>query len=199
MWCAMHDAVQRAVEALALHNLVVRVVLTLCAAVLVYPLALAWLVVVARRLDRVSVRAVARGAVLIVLALAASRVFAHLVVDPRPYLVTHTAPLTPTARDNGFPSDHVLLAAALAVSLWWLDRRWLPAFAAGVVLVMLGRLGVGAHHTLDVLGSVVIVVGAALVAAALPLPVRWSRPVVAALRRQGVTSSGVDIRRGPPV
>ncbi len=177
MWCAMHDAVQRAVEALALHNLVVRVVLTLCAAVLVYPLALAWLVVVARRLDRVSVRAVARGAVLIVLALAASRVFAHLVVDPRPYLVTHTAPLTPTARDNGFPSDHVLLAAALAVSLWWLDRRWLPAFAAGVVLV----------------------IGAALVAAALPLPVRWSRPVVAALRRQGVTSSGVDIRRGPPV
>jgi len=67
--------------------------------------------------------------------------------------------------------------AWLTASLWWIDRRWAPAFVAGVVLVMIGRLGVGAHHTLDVLGSVAIVIVAALVARAIPLPARWSAPL----------------------
>jgi len=71
----------------------------------------------------------------------------QVTVTPRPYLVTHTRPLIPTSHDNGFPSDHTLLAAALTASLWWIDRRWLGAFALGTLLVLVGRLGVGAHHT----------------------------------------------------
>ena len=47
------------------------------------------------------------------------------------------------------------LAAALTAGLWWLGRRFMVPFAAGTLLIMLGRLGVGAHHTLDVAGSVV--------------------------------------------
>jgi len=51
-----------------------------------------------------------------------------------------------------------------------------------VVLVMIGRLGVGAHHTLDVLGSVAIVAVAARVARAIPLPARWAAPLFPARR-----------------
>ncbi len=90
----------------------------------------------------------------------------------------HVRPLIPVARDNGFPSDHTLLAAFLTAALWWIDRRALAAFAVGTLLVMVGRLGVGAHHTLDVLGAVGIVAAAALVVAALPLPVAWNRPLL---------------------
>jgi undecaprenyl-diphosphatase len=117
-------------------------------------------------------------AALVVVAYVASRILTGVIYDPRPYLVEHLRPLMALSRDNGFPSDHTLLAAALAASLWWIDRRLVLPFAVGAVLVMLGRLGVGAHHTLDVLGSVAIVTAAAVLAGALPLPVAWKAPLL---------------------
>ena len=90
----------------------------------------------------------------------------------------HVRPLIPVARDNGFPSDHTLLAAFLTATLWWIARRALAVFAVGTLLVMAGRLGIGAHHTIDVLGTVGIVAAAALVVAVLPLPVAWNWPLL---------------------
>jgi undecaprenyl-diphosphatase len=91
-------------------------------------------------------------------------------------VVEHIVPLTSVSTDSGFPSDHTLLVAALAAALYWLDRRFIPLFAAGTLLVMLGRLGVAAHHAADVAASLVIVALAAACAAALPLPAGWQRP-----------------------
>ncbi len=178
----LRDAIQQNIETLAVHNAIARPIIILCAAALVYLLVAGWLLVVARRQDRLSLAVAAHIVGLGILAYLASKVLSGIVIDPRPYLVTHTHPLIATARDNGFPSDHVLLVAWLTASLWWIDRRWAPAFAAGMVLVMIGRLGVGAHHTLDVLGSVVIVTVAALVSRAIPLPARWSAPLFPAGR-----------------
>ncbi len=59
------------------------------------------------------------------------------------------------------------------ISLWWIARRYIPLFALGVILVALGRLGVGAHHTLDVVGSFVIVLVVALIIGLIPLPRAW--------------------------
>jgi len=92
--------------------------------------------------------------------------------------VEQAHPLIPVVRDNGFPSAHTLRAATLTATLWWIDRRALAAFAVGTLLVMAGRLGIGAHHTIDVLGAVGIVVTAALVVAALSLPMAWNRPLL---------------------
>ena len=178
----LRDAIQQNIETLAVHNAIARPIIILCAAALVYLLVAGWLLVVARRQDRLSLAVAAHIVGLGILAYLASKVLSGIVIDPRPYLVTHTHPLIATARDNGFPSDHVLLVAWLTASLWWIDRRWAPAFAAGMVLVMIGRLGVGAHHTLDVFGSVVIVTVAALVSRAIPLPARWSAPLFPAGR-----------------
>ncbi len=187
----MRDTLQRALEVLALHNGAAWLVLVFCAAWLVYLLGLAWLVVALRRLRSLSWRTVARVVALGVLAVVGSKVLTHVIIDPRPYLVTHTRPLIPTSHDNGFPSDHTLLAAALTASLWWIDRRWLGAFALGTLLVLLGRLGVGAHHTLDVVGSVVIAAVAALIVGALPLPASWRTPLLPVL--------GQGRRPGPPL
>jgi membrane-associated phospholipid phosphatase len=174
----MHDVIQQAVQALAYQNTLTRDGAIICASVVVYLLGLAWLVVVAWQRTTLTVAAAARIVALGVLAYLVSKVLTHVIIDPRPFIEVHTRPLIPTSRDNGFPSDHALLVDALAVSLWWIDRRWLGAFALGAVLVALGRLGVGAHHTLDVVGSLAIVAGAALVVGLLPLPAEWQRPIL---------------------
>ncbi len=193
----MHDTIQQAVEGLALHNTAARVVVILCAAVLVYLLGLAWVVVVGRHWRRMTLRTVVRVLALGVLVALGSKVLTHVIIDPRPYIVAHTHPLIPVSHDNGFPSDHTLLAAALTASLWWIDRRLLLAFAGGTVLVMLGRLGVGAHHTLDVLGAVGIAAVAAVVVRAVSLPATWERPLLPALRGASGERTRSIARRDP--
>jgi len=174
----MHDSIQQGLQTLASHNVAARDALIVCAVAVVYVMAAAWLVVIARCRAWLTLGAVVRLAALGVLAYAASKVLTSVVADPRPYLVEHVRPLIPVARDNGFPSDHTLLAATLTATLWWINRRALAAFAIGTLLVMAGRLGIGAHHTIDVLGAVGIVVTAALVVAALSLPAAWDRPLL---------------------
>ena len=176
----MHDVIEQAVYALASHNVVARAVVILCAAVVLYLLVLAWLVVVARRQARLTLATAAHVVVLGALAYLLAKVLGHLIVDPRPYLVDHVRPLIPVAHDNGFPSDHTLLAAVLTASMWWIDRRLLAAFAVGTVLVLVGRLGIAAHHTIDVLGSVAIAAVVALILAVAPLPPAWNAPVLPA-------------------
>ena len=78
----------------------------------------------------------------------------HIYVDPRPFVVDHFIPLISHTSDNGFPSDHTLLAAAFAaVGMYW--NKWL-----GIVLwiitgiIAVARVYVGVHHPLDVLASI---------------------------------------------
>jgi membrane-associated phospholipid phosphatase len=193
----MHDMIQQGMEALAAHNAVTRAVAVLCATVVIVLLAVAWLIVAVRHRRTLMVAEGARIAALAALALLLAKVLTHVVSDPRPYLVDHVAALTPLSHDNGFPSDHTLLAAVLAASLWWIERRLIPPFVVGVALVMLGRLGVGAHHTIDVLGSVAITLVAALVARAAPVPVRWDRPLLPALRRASAAVVRPIVQRDP--
>src|SRR5205085_4583351 len=121
----MSDVIQQRVQALAYQNVLTREGAIICAVVVVYLLGLAWLVVVTWQRTTLTAATAARIVALGVLAYLVTKVLAHVIIDPRPYVVTHTRPLIPVARDNGFPSDHVLLAAVLTAGLWWIDRRWL--------------------------------------------------------------------------
>lgn len=85
-----------------------------------------------------------------------SRVAAFIYYDPRPFVVGHFTPLVPHAPDNGFPSDHALLTAALAAIItrynWKMGAIvWLIA-----ILVDTARVAAGIHHTIDIAGSVII-------------------------------------------
>lgn len=161
---------QSAIHSWAMRHLLARDLVIVCAAGLIYVLSALWVLLVFAHRRQFTVADAIRIVVLGGLALLGSTILTHVVSDPRPYLVTHTQPLIPVSHDNGFPSDHVLLAAALTLSLCWINWRWMPYFLAGTLLVALGRLGVGAHHTLDVIGSMAIAFVALLVALALPLP-----------------------------
>ena len=63
----------------------------------------------------------------------------------------------------------------MTAALWWIDRRLMMLCAILTLFIMLGRLAIGAHHTLDVVGSVALVLVAFLVANWLPLPTRWDQ------------------------
>jgi undecaprenyl-diphosphatase len=114
--------------------------------------ALAW--VLASRRDKVTM--LVAGAVTLVLTVIAIKLAALAWVDPRPFVVDGRAPLIPHPADNGFPSDHTTLGAAIAVAvLAW--RRWLGAGLL-VVAVAVGAARVAAHvhHVPDVVAGLVI-------------------------------------------
>lgn len=90
--------------------------------------------------------------------------------DPRPFAEGHYRPLIAHVADNGFPSDHGLLAAFLVVCVL-LTRVWLavPITATLAILVDWARVGAGIHHPIDVIGSAAFVaIGASIAVAITP-------------------------------
>jgi undecaprenyl-diphosphatase len=93
-----------------------------------------------------------------------SLIGSQLYFDPRPFVDGHVHALIKHGFDNGFPSDHTLLAAVVAATVYTVSRRWGVVFLAGAVAVGLGRVLVHVHHLIDILGSFVLTGLAAVVA-----------------------------------
>ena len=100
------------------------------------------------------------GALSYCLALLASK----LIHDPRPFVTGHFVPLIPHSSDNGFPSDHTLLASFLAWSVLHYSRKLGLALLAVALLIGLARMAAGVHHSWDILGSFVITAFASFIA-----------------------------------
>ncbi|GAC1469266.1 MAG: undecaprenyl-diphosphatase [Chloroflexota bacterium] len=77
--------------------------------------------------------------------------------DPRPFATDHVRPLIAHARDNGFPSDHALLAAIVVAAVLVLRPWWAIPFAVLAFLIDWARVGAGIHHVIDVVGSSIFV------------------------------------------
>jgi len=90
---------------------------------------------------------------------------ASLFIDnPRPFVVEGITPLIQHIADNGFPSDHTLLATTLACIVFVYNKP-LGAILLGLsILVGVSRVLAGVHHYLDVSGSVLIAVFATYLA-----------------------------------
>lgn len=85
------------------------------------------------------------------LALSLNQPVGRLVHEPRPY-VTHPGMLrlvSPTS-DFSFPSDHAVMAGAVAAALLLVNRRLGTAAVAAAALMAFARVYVGAHYPLDV-------------------------------------------------
>jgi membrane-associated phospholipid phosphatase len=100
----------------------------------------------------------------LVLSYGLAKLGAALYSDPRPFTQDHVKPLIAHAADNGFPSDHALLAAALVAILVVAGTRWAVVAAAIAILVDCARVGAGIHHVVDVLVSTLFVALALLIA-----------------------------------
>jgi undecaprenyl-diphosphatase len=97
------------------------------------------------------------GAFIAIVSYIISRIAGALYFDPRPFVVGHFIPLIAHAADNGFPSDHVLLTGALAMIVWFYNKKLSIVLWVLALLIGWARVYVGIHHTADIVGSIVIV------------------------------------------
>jgi undecaprenyl-diphosphatase len=98
------------------------------------------------------------------LAYALARIASDLYNDPRPFVVGHFTPLVAHAADNGFPSDHTLLAATIAALVFYFNKTTGAVLFIVALLIGFSRVAAGIHHPVDVAGSAVIGIVAVIVA-----------------------------------
>jgi undecaprenyl-diphosphatase len=85
-----------------------------------------------------------------------------LYFNPRPFVVENFTPLVAHAADNGFPSEHTLLSAAVAALVYFFSKKLGALLFVLALLVGAARVLAGVHHALDVTGSIIIAFGVAL-------------------------------------
>jgi len=74
---------------------------------------------------------------------------------PRPFVVFNFTPLIAES-GSSFPSGHMMLFFALAVTVWYVNRAWGVWFLALSAVIGVARIYVGVHWPLDILGGAVI-------------------------------------------
>ena len=100
------------------------------------------------------------------LAVAVNQLVVNAVDEPRPYTVLpHALVLVSRSGDYSFPSDHAVMAGAVAAGLLIVSRRLGALAVAAALLMAFARVYVGAHWPADViagllLGGLITVLGA---------------------------------------
>ena len=137
----------------------------LCADTLIFlvPLTLVcgWL-----RATSIRRRLLLEAAVAGLLALGLNQLIGLVWSHPRPFMIGLGHTLIPHVADSSFPSDHVTLLSAVAVT-FLIRRRWLKA-GLGLALLVLpvawARIYLGVHFPLDMLGAILVAGTAASIA-----------------------------------
>ena len=91
-----------------------------------------------------------------VLAILLAKLGSNLYYDPRPFIAGHFAPYFAHGNDNGFPSDHTLLAGFFTFLAFRYSKKfgWILLFLA--LFIGMARVKAGVHHSIDILGAFVI-------------------------------------------
>jgi undecaprenyl-diphosphatase len=61
-----------------------------------------------------------------------------------------------SSTEASFPSGHTLISFALALGVFWFNRRWGIVFLVGALVVALSRIAVGVHYPSDILAGIII-------------------------------------------
>ena len=85
-----------------------------------------------------------------------AQIAGHVFYDTRPFVTMHVVPLIAHAPDNGFPSDHALLASFLGFVILLNSRMTGVLLLVLAVLIGWARVAAHIHHPIDILGSFVI-------------------------------------------
>lgn len=75
---------------------------------------------------------------------------------PRPFEVLEITPLFPENLMNSFPSGHAAFTFALAMALWFFNRRWGNWYLVLALLIGTGRVFAGIHWPVDILGGAAV-------------------------------------------
>jgi len=85
-----------------------------------------------------------------------AKIASHFYFNPRPFVVGNFTPLIPHAPDNGFPSDHTLLSSAVAMIIFYFNKKIGLLLLFLAILVGASRVLANIHHPLDIIGSLLI-------------------------------------------
>ncbi len=140
------------------------VIIIFCAKYLIYIDILMFLAFLFLARRRVRGRLIVMTVIAGVFAYVIARIAALLWYDPRPFVESGIVPLIAHAADNGFPSDHMLLAGTLASVVMFRNARlsiifWLVAIAIGA-----SRVLAHIHHSIDIIASAIIGIVSAYIA-----------------------------------
>jgi undecaprenyl-diphosphatase len=89
-------------------------------------------------------------------ALIFSKIAGALYYHPRPFVVQNIKPLIAHGNDNGFPSEHALLAMTLSAVVYYYRRRLADWLFGLTFLIGLGRVFAHVHSPIDILGGLVL-------------------------------------------
>ncbi|HEY4018852.1 MAG TPA: phosphatase PAP2 family protein [Pseudonocardiaceae bacterium] len=99
-----------------------------------------------------------------VAALGVNQLVADLWFEQRPFVALHgVTTLLSHSPDNSFPSDHAVIAGALAVGTLLFARRWGIVAVIVAVLLAFARVYAGMHYPFDVIAGLAIGAVVALV------------------------------------
>lgn len=92
----------------------------------------------------------------IIFTLIFSSIAAKIYYDPRPFVSDNVTSLIPYTADNGFPSDHTLLAAT--TSLIIMPYSEILGITSLVITLLIGgaREYAKLHHLIDIVGGIII-------------------------------------------
>ena len=91
-----------------------------------------------------------------IIAFALSKITGALYYHPRPFVTQNIEPLISHGSDNGFPSDHTLLAMTLSTVIYYYRPRLAAGLFGLTLLVGIGRVLAHVHSPVDILGGLVL-------------------------------------------
>lgn len=138
-------------------------VIIYCAKYLVFviPLLMVWAWALQSRRRKIQMIAAAILAGIIAYGLA--KIAGHLHSNPRPFVSDGTPALFSHANDNGFPSEHTVLAMTLTTVLYFYWRRLAVVSLVLTSLVGWSRVAAHIHHGIDIWAAIGIGLIAGLV------------------------------------
>lgn len=74
----------------------------------------------------------------------------------RPFKALAFEPLIEPLTGSSMPSGHATIFFALAVLIFYIDKKYLWYFIAGAFLIGLGRIVVGVHWPLDIVAGAIV-------------------------------------------
>lgn len=91
-----------------------------------------------------------------VIAFAIDKILNQVISSPRPFVIEGIAPLFPHSVDNGFPSEHVVLAIVLAGVVFVYNKKLGIILAIFGLIVGSARVIANVHHPIDIIGGAII-------------------------------------------
>ena len=98
-----------------------------------------------------------------IVAIGIDKLLNQIINSPRPFVVDDVTPLFAHVADNGFPSEHTLLAVVVALLIYLRNKKMGIIFLLVAIAIGIARVLAGVHHMVDVIGSVLIRVCAVVV------------------------------------